>query len=146
MSSPLLELEGLEVRLAGRAILKGLTGSLSGQVVGLLGPNGAGKTTLFNTILGFYPPAGGRVRHRIVSPKIARSYEADESTAGVVLSTKPELMHEFGLAPAWETAAGAKSDKFALDTPRGVPSRLAGPKRRPAEPTCPELDLGPAKP
>jgi len=62
MPPPLLELEGLEVHLAGRAILKGLTGSLSGQVVGLLGPNGAGKTTLFNTILGFYPPAAGRAR------------------------------------------------------------------------------------
>jgi ABC-2 type transport system ATP-binding protein len=55
MAPPLLELDGLEVRLAGRLILKGLRGSLAGQVVGLLGPNGAGKTTLFNTILGFYP-------------------------------------------------------------------------------------------
>ena len=62
MSTPLLELEGLEVHLAGRAILKGLDGSLAGQVVGLLGPNGAGKTTLFNTILGFYRPSAGRAR------------------------------------------------------------------------------------
>ncbi|MEO8277242.1 MAG: ABC transporter ATP-binding protein [Thermoanaerobaculia bacterium] len=62
MPSPLLELAGLEVRLAGRPILKGLEGSLSGQVVGLLGPNGAGKTTLFNTILGFYKPAAGSAR------------------------------------------------------------------------------------
>jgi ABC-2 type transport system ATP-binding protein len=57
---PLLELDGLEVRLAGRPILKGLNGSLTGQVVGLLGPNGAGKTTLFNAILGFYRPHSGR--------------------------------------------------------------------------------------
>ena len=59
-SPPLLELDGLEVRLAGRPILKGLNGSLTGQVVGLLGPNGAGKTTLFNAILGFYRPHSGR--------------------------------------------------------------------------------------
>jgi ABC-2 type transport system ATP-binding protein len=59
-SPPLLELDGLEVRLAGRPILKGLQGTLSGQVVGLLGPNGAGKTTLFNAILGFYRPHSGR--------------------------------------------------------------------------------------
>jgi ABC-2 type transport system ATP-binding protein len=59
---PLLELDELEVRLAGRPILKGLRGSLTGQVVGLLGPNGAGKTTLFNTILGFYPPSAGAAR------------------------------------------------------------------------------------
>ena len=62
MTSPLPQLEGLEVHLAGRAILKGLTGSLSGQVVGLLGPNGAGKTTLFNTLLGFYPLPARRAR------------------------------------------------------------------------------------
>ncbi len=61
-TAPLLELDALEVRLAGRPILKGLEGTLSGQVVGLLGPNGAGKTTLFNTILGFYPPSAGRAR------------------------------------------------------------------------------------
>ena len=60
--APLLELEGLEVHLAGRPILKGLEGTLSGQVVGLLGPNGAGKTTLFNTILGFYRPSAGAAR------------------------------------------------------------------------------------
>jgi ABC-2 type transport system ATP-binding protein len=59
-SPPLLELDALEVRLAGRPILKGLQGSLTGQVVGLLGPNGAGKTTLFNAILGFYRPHSGR--------------------------------------------------------------------------------------
>ena len=62
MPAPLLELQGLEDHLAGRAILKGLEGSLSGQVVGLLGPNGAGKTTLFNTLLGFYRPTAGRAR------------------------------------------------------------------------------------
>ncbi len=62
MTSPLLELENLEVRLAGRPILKGLRGSLAGQVVGLLGPNGAGKTTLFNTLLGFYRPSSGTAR------------------------------------------------------------------------------------
>ena len=60
--TPLLELDGLEVRLAGRPILKGLQGSLTGQVVGLLGPNGAGKTTLFNTLLGFHPTSGGSAR------------------------------------------------------------------------------------
>ncbi len=62
MAPPLLELDGLEVSLAGRPILKDLRGSLAGQVVGLLGPNGAGKTTLFNTILGFYPASAGTAR------------------------------------------------------------------------------------
>jgi len=59
---PLLALDGLEVRLAGRPVLRGLDGALTGRVVGLLGPNGAGKTTLLNTLLGFYAPSAGTAR------------------------------------------------------------------------------------
>jgi ABC-2 type transport system ATP-binding protein len=60
--TPLLELEGLEVRLGGRPVLRGLSGSLAGRVVGLLGPNGAGKTTLLATLLGFHEPSSGTAR------------------------------------------------------------------------------------
>jgi len=59
---PLLELDGLEVRLGGRPVLDGLSGCLTGRVVGLLGPNGAGKTTLLGTLLGFHSPSAGRAR------------------------------------------------------------------------------------
>jgi len=58
----LLELDGLEVTLGGRPVLRGLTGRLDGRVVGLLGPNGAGKTTLLATLLGFYRPSAGTAR------------------------------------------------------------------------------------
>ncbi|MGH7335955.1 MAG: ABC transporter ATP-binding protein [Myxococcota bacterium] len=58
----LLELDGLEVRLGGRPVLRGLTGSLAGRIVGLLGPNGAGKTTLLATLLGFHQPSAGTAR------------------------------------------------------------------------------------
>ena len=58
----LLELDGLEVRLGGRPVLRGLSGSLAGRVVGLLGPNGAGKTTLLATLLGFHEPSAGTAR------------------------------------------------------------------------------------
>ena len=57
-----IELEGLEVQLAGRSILKGLTGVLEGRAIGLLGPNGAGKSTLINTLLGFHKPSRGTAR------------------------------------------------------------------------------------
>jgi ABC-2 type transport system ATP-binding protein len=60
--TPVLELEDLEVALAGRPILKGLAGSVSGRVIGVLGPNGAGKTTLLSTILGFHRPRRGTLR------------------------------------------------------------------------------------
>jgi len=60
--SPVIELEGLWVRLGTRDILKDLKGSLSGRTIGLLGPNGAGKSTLINTLLGFYRPSAGAAR------------------------------------------------------------------------------------
>jgi len=55
----IIDMNGLEVRLGGRAVLNGLTGELKGQAIGLLGPNGAGKSTLINTLLGFHPPSKG---------------------------------------------------------------------------------------
>ena len=61
-STPVVELQGLEVRFGGRPILKGLSASLTGRCIGLLGPNGAGKTTLLHTLLGFHPPAAGTAR------------------------------------------------------------------------------------
>jgi ABC-2 type transport system ATP-binding protein len=59
---PVIDLDGLQVHLGGRPILKGLTASLKGRCIGLLGPNGAGKTTLLHTLLGFYPSSGGTAR------------------------------------------------------------------------------------
>jgi ABC-2 type transport system ATP-binding protein len=55
----IIDLNGLEVRLANRTILNGLTGELRGKAIGLLGPNGAGKSTLINTLLGFHLPFKG---------------------------------------------------------------------------------------
>jgi len=57
--APVLELDGLTVKLGRRTILDQLEASFSGRAIGLLGPNGAGKTTLLRTLLGFYPPSAG---------------------------------------------------------------------------------------
>jgi ABC-2 type transport system ATP-binding protein len=40
-------------------VLRDLTCSFRGRVIGLLGPNGAGKSTLINTLLGFWTPSAG---------------------------------------------------------------------------------------
>src|SRR5580693_3122660 len=58
----IIDLNGLEVRLANRVVLNGLTGELQGNAIGLLGPNGAGKSTLINTLLGFHLPSKGSAR------------------------------------------------------------------------------------
>jgi ABC-2 type transport system ATP-binding protein len=57
-----IDLDGLEVRLANRIVLNNLTGDLQGHAIGLLGPNGAGKSTLINTLLGFHLPSKGKAR------------------------------------------------------------------------------------
>jgi ABC-type multidrug transport system ATPase subunit len=62
MMNPTIELQGLEVQLGGRTILRGLTGVLKSRAIGLLGPNGAGKSTLINTLLGFHSPSKGSAR------------------------------------------------------------------------------------
>ncbi len=66
MTSPVVELDKLKVRLGRREILRGITCRLGisgvGRAVGLLGPNGAGKSTLILTLLGFHKPVAGRAR------------------------------------------------------------------------------------
>ena len=62
MSAP-LEIAGLGLRRAGRAILSGISFSLEeGCVAGVLGPSGAGKTTLLRLIAGLDIPDEGEIR------------------------------------------------------------------------------------
>src|SRR4026209_2590536 len=66
MSTPVVELDNLTVKLGRREILHGnscrLGVSGTGKAGGLLGPNGAGKSTLILTLLGFLRPSAGRAR------------------------------------------------------------------------------------
>ena len=62
MSEELLRLDGVEVRLGGREILRDVSfGLRAGEFTGLIGPNGAGKTTLLRVILGLQPVTSGSV-------------------------------------------------------------------------------------
>jgi ABC-2 type transport system ATP-binding protein len=107
---PVIELEGLQVQLGGRPILKGLTASLKGRCIGLLGPNGAGKTTLLHTLLGFYPASGGTARilgrdirsqMREVRALLGYMPESDAFIAGMSGVRFVRLMAELsGLPPA----------------------------------------------
>jgi zinc/manganese transport system ATP-binding protein len=61
-ATPVLAVDGISVRLAGRQILDDVRFAIGpGEFVGLIGSNGAGKTTLLRVILGLQPTASGSV-------------------------------------------------------------------------------------
>ena len=60
--SAVLEVEGLDVRLGSREVLRDVSFTIgAGEFTGLIGTNGAGKTTLLRAILGLEPAATGRI-------------------------------------------------------------------------------------
>jgi zinc/manganese transport system ATP-binding protein len=62
MTTDLLRLDGVGVRLGGREVLRDVSFSIGpGEFTGLIGPNGAGKTTLLRVILGLQPTTTGSV-------------------------------------------------------------------------------------
>jgi zinc/manganese transport system ATP-binding protein len=59
---PLLQLDGVGVRLGGRQVLSDVSFTVGkGEFAAIIGPNGAGKTTLIKVILGLRPTSAGRV-------------------------------------------------------------------------------------
>ncbi|HYF49648.1 MAG TPA: Fe-S cluster assembly ATPase SufC [Planctomycetota bacterium] len=87
MSTPLLQIENLHVRIAGKEILKGLTMTLNkGEVHVLLGQNGTGKSTLAYAIAGHpsYEITQGKV---LLDGEDLLAMEADErARKGVFLA------------------------------------------------------------
>ncbi|HVA36699.1 MAG TPA: ABC transporter ATP-binding protein [Candidatus Dormibacteraeota bacterium] len=65
MSSMLLEVEDIHTYYGDKHILQGVSLQVEpGTVTALLGRNGVGKTTTIRSIIGFSPPAKGKVRFR----------------------------------------------------------------------------------
>ena len=65
MSSPLLEVEGLNVHYGPVHAVKGLTFSVrENEIVALIGGNGAGKSSTLRAITGLQRPSAGRVTLR----------------------------------------------------------------------------------
>jgi zinc/manganese transport system ATP-binding protein len=59
---PLLQLDGVGVRLGGRPVLSDVSFTVrKGEFAAIIGPNGAGKTTLIQVILGLRPTSAGKV-------------------------------------------------------------------------------------
>ena len=64
MTSPLLELKGLQVAYGGIQAVKGIDLTVAqGELVCLIGANGAGKTTTLKGITGLQPVKSGTIRY-----------------------------------------------------------------------------------
>jgi ATP-binding cassette subfamily F protein 3 len=82
-----LEVEGLDVRIGERELLRSASFALErGEHVALVGPNGSGKTTLLETLLGRREAAKGKIQigHGVV-PAYFSQQEAELDTRGTVL-------------------------------------------------------------
>ena len=82
-----VEVEGLDVRIGERQLLRGASFALErGEHVALVGPNGSGKTTLLETLLGRREAAKGKIQlgHGVV-PAYFSQQEAELDTRGSVL-------------------------------------------------------------
>jgi ABC-2 type transport system ATP-binding protein len=112
MSSTVVELEDLKVKLGRREVLRGISCRLGvsgeGKAIGLLGPNGAGKSTLILTMLGFHKPSAGSVRvlgydsrrqMREVRTRIGFMPETDSFIANLTAVSFLRLMGELSGLP-----------------------------------------------
>ena len=114
MTSPLLELKGLQVAYGGIQAVKGIDLTVAqGELVCLIGANGAGKTTTLKGITGLQPVKSGTIRY------------ADEDITGKPafelvrkgLSMVPEGRGVFGALTIEENlamGAYARSDRAAI--------------------------------
>jgi ABC-2 type transport system ATP-binding protein len=112
MSSTVVELENLKVKLGRREVLRGISCRLGvsgqGKAIGLLGPNGAGKSTLILTMLGFHKPSAGSIRvlgfdsrlqMREVRTRIGFMPETDSFIANLTAVSFLRLMGELSGLP-----------------------------------------------
>src|SRR5207247_11240247 len=83
----MLEIKNLQVKVAGKEILKGIDLSIgSGEVHAVMGPNGSGKTTLARVLAGrlAYEVTGGTARFQ--GKDLLAMKPEDRAREGVVMA------------------------------------------------------------
>jgi iron complex transport system ATP-binding protein len=91
-----IEVDGVTVRLGGRAVVHDVTATVQrGEWVALIGPNGAGKTTLLRAVAGLLPYEG---RVSLLAHDAARLDRRERARLLAVVPQTPET-------PPWLTVA-----------------------------------------
>jgi Fe-S cluster assembly ATP-binding protein len=115
--APLLEVEGLRVRVDHREVLRGIDLIIyEGEIHVLLGPNGSGKTTLLNTIVGFpgYQVTAGSIHFR--GQDIVPLTVDERARLGVGIAyQRPPAVRGVRLRQMMEVSAGGSLAEDALD-------------------------------
>lgn len=86
-----LHVDDITVEIAGRIIVKGISLSAKGDVVGLIGPNGSGKSTVLRAVYRMLRPTHGRVTAADRDVWASRPREAAQITAAVVQDGPSDL-------------------------------------------------------
>ena len=127
----MLTIDGITVRLGGRAILDGASASIPvGARVGLIGRNGAGKSTLMKALIGEIDPDQGEIS----KPSRARiGYIAQEAPSGqatpeeIVLASateRAELLEELETCTDLDRMGDVHDRLLAIDA-YSAPARAA---------------------
>ncbi|WP_311258502.1 ABC transporter ATP-binding protein [Microbacterium sp. WCS2018Hpa-9] len=86
-----LEVQGINVDIAGRRIIDDVVLRAQGNIVGLVGPNGSGKSTLLRTVYRMLRPAAGQVLTDGRDVWSMRARDAARITAAVVQDSPADL-------------------------------------------------------
>lgn len=116
-TQPILEVEGLRVRVGGREVLRGIDLVVGeGETHVLLGPNGCGKTTLLNTIIGFpgYQVTAGSIRFKGTDLLPLTIDERTRMGIGIAYQ-RPPAVRGVSLRRVMEVSAGGTLTTEAMD-------------------------------
>jgi len=110
----MIEVEGIDVSLAGERVLKDVTASAQDGLVGLVGPNGAGKSTLIRAINGTATPDDGVVRLEGDEVRSLSSRETARRVATMPQNT--DVSFEFSVQEVVRMGRHPHVSRFGTDT------------------------------
>jgi iron complex transport system ATP-binding protein len=114
----MISVEGIEVSLAGKKVLKDVTATAEDAFVGVVGPNGAGKTTLINAMNGVTDTDDGVVR---VDGDDVSSLSAQETARRVAtMPQNTDVSFEFSVEEVVRMGRNPHVPRFGSDTTNKV--------------------------